>query len=77
MTIFGESTVEEIALAWLESLGWQVADGPDMAPDPNAIDRVDYGEVLLGRRLRRALPLKLVSGKLRVNVPDWLFEEPA
>jgi hypothetical protein len=30
-----ESTVEQAALAWLESLGWRVAHGPDIpTPDP-------------------------------------------
>ena len=27
-----ESTVEQAALAWLESLVWSVAHGPDIAP---------------------------------------------
>ena len=27
-----ESTVEDAALTWLESLGWHVAHGPDMGP---------------------------------------------
>ena len=29
---FLENVVEEAALAWLESVGWQVAHGPDIAP---------------------------------------------
>ena len=37
MTSFNESTVEDAALAWLEGLGWGVAQGPDIAPEtPNA-----------------------------------------
>ena len=28
---FTESTVEDAALAWLESLGWTVRHGPDIA----------------------------------------------
>ena len=35
---FTESTVEEAALAWLESIGWQVAHGPDIAPDMPAAE---------------------------------------
>ena len=27
-----ESVVEDAALAWLESLGWQVMHGPEIAP---------------------------------------------
>jgi len=29
---FTESTVEDAALAWLESTGWQIAHGSDIAP---------------------------------------------
>jgi type I restriction enzyme R subunit len=43
MSDFTESTVEEAALAWLESAGWQVAHGPDIAPDTSAVERADYG----------------------------------
>jgi len=52
---FTESVVEEAAVAWLESTGWQVAHGPDIAPDMPAAERADYGEVVLAQRLRDAL----------------------
>ena len=41
-----ESDVEDIALAWLEARGWQVAYGPDIARDKLAADRTDYGKAL-------------------------------
>jgi type I restriction enzyme R subunit len=50
-----ESVVEQAALAWLESVGWQVAHGPDIAPDVPLAERTDYGEVVLAQRLRDAL----------------------
>ena len=50
-----ESVVEDAALDWLESLGWSVAHGPDIAPDTLGAERADYGEVVLERRLRDAL----------------------
>ena len=50
-----ESTVEAIALDWLASLGWTVANGADIAPDTPAAERADYGEVVLSERLRSAL----------------------
>ena len=50
-----ESTVENAALDWLDSLGWNVAHGPDIAPDTLAAERTDYGQVVLERRLRDAL----------------------
>ena len=57
MTAHGvtESVVEQAALAWLEAAGWQVAHGPDIAPDTPAAERADYGEVVLAQRLRDAL----------------------
>ena len=50
-----ESDVEQAALVWLEAAGWQVAHGPDIAPDMPAAERTDYGEVVLAQRLRDAL----------------------
>lgn len=52
---FTESEVEEAALEWLEALGWQVAHGPEIAPDADSSERADYGAVVLERRLRDAL----------------------
>jgi type I restriction enzyme, R subunit len=52
---FTESVVEQAALAWLESIGWRVAHGPEIAPDSLAAERDDYGEVILKGRLRDAL----------------------
>jgi type I restriction enzyme R subunit len=50
-----ESEVEDAALAWLGSLGWQVAHGPDIAPGMPMAERTDYREVVLAQRLRDAL----------------------
>ena len=50
-----ESVVEQAALAWLESLGWDVLHGPDIAPGEPAAERGNYGQVVLERRLRDAL----------------------
>ena len=52
---FTESEVEDAALEWLGNLGWQVAHGPDIAPDAAASERTDYEEVVLKHRLRDAL----------------------
>ena len=38
---FTESVVEDATLAWLESLGWSVAHGPDLAPDTPGAERAD------------------------------------
>lgn len=54
---FSESVVEDAALSWLESLGYTVLHGPDIAAGAPSAERGDssYREVLLERRLRRAL----------------------
>jgi type I restriction enzyme R subunit len=62
-----ESVVEQTALAWLAANGWQVAYGPDIAPDGRFAERADYREVVLAQRLRDALLPKLISGELRVK----------
>ena len=55
MTTLTEADVEQAALDWLSSLGWQTAHGPDIAPDAPNAERDDYGQVVLERRLRDAL----------------------
>src|SRR5437867_4219797 len=54
-TTFTESVVEQAALAWLESLGYTIKHGPDIAPETPASERSDYGQVVLAQRLRDAL----------------------
>src|SRR6266446_3335259 len=55
MTTFNESVVEQAALAWLESVGWSVRHGAEVAPGELAAERSDYGQVVLEQRLRDAL----------------------
>jgi type I restriction enzyme, R subunit len=55
MPAFTESTVEDAALAWLESIGWRISHGPEIAPAMPAAERAAYGEVVLAQRLRDAL----------------------
>jgi type I restriction enzyme, R subunit len=64
-----ESVVEKAGLAWLESIGWQVVHGPDVAPDMPAAERRDYGEVVLSQRLRDAL------GRLNPALPPESLED--
>ena len=45
MAAFTESTVEAAALAWLESVGWAVRNGTEIAPGEPAAERADYGQV--------------------------------
>jgi type I site-specific restriction-modification system R (restriction) subunit len=69
VTAFTESVVEEAALAWLESIGWRIAHGPDIAPDMPAAERQNYGEVVLAQRLRDAL------GRLNPVLPAEALED--
>ncbi len=69
MSRFTESTVESAALAWLESVGWAVKYGPDIAPDALEVERSDYREVVLARRLRDAL------ARLNSNLPEEALED--
>ncbi len=55
MSAFTESVVEQAALAWLETVGWRIVYGPDIAPDMPGAERANYGEVVLAQRLRDAL----------------------
>jgi type I restriction enzyme R subunit len=52
---FTESVVEQAALAWLESVGWRVRNGAEIAPGESAAERDDYAQVVLAQRLRDAL----------------------
>ena len=55
MTGFTESVVEQAALAWLESVGWRVVNGAEIAPGAPDAERESHGQVVLERRLRDAL----------------------
>ena len=55
MTTFYESDVEQAAIEWLASLGWETAYGPDIAPGTPAAERDNYAQVVLEERLRDAL----------------------
>ena len=54
---FTESIVEDAALAWLDSLGYKVLHGPNIAAGEPFAERNDpnYRDVVLEQRLRQAL----------------------
>ena len=52
---FSESDIEQAALAWLESMGYLILSGLEIAPGEAMAERDDYGQVCLSRRLRQAL----------------------
>ena len=42
MTTLTEADVEQIALEWLNTIGWTVTHGPDIAPDASTHERSGY-----------------------------------
>lgn len=50
-----ETVVEDAALAWLDSQGWTIKHGTEIAPGELCAERADYGQVVLEQRLRDAL----------------------
>mgnify|MGYP006298527687 CR=1 FL=1 len=54
MSKTSETTLEKTALDWFETLGWQIAFGPDIGPDGPACERQDYDQVVLIGRLQIA-----------------------
>lgn len=54
MTTITEAENEQDALDWLVGLGWQMVHGPDIAPGTARVERTDYGQVTLERRVQDA-----------------------
>lgn len=52
---FTESVVEQAALAWLESLRYDIVSGPTIAPEEPGAERESFDEVVLSGRLRESL----------------------
>ena len=69
MTPITEAEVETAALDWLRALGWQVAHGPDIAPDTPNAERDTYDQVVLERWLCDAL------SNLNPVLPAHAFDE--
>jgi len=69
MSKFSESDVETIALGWLASAGWSVANGARIAPGEPIAERDEYTEVVLVGRLRDAL------ARLNSTLPFDAIEE--
>jgi type I restriction enzyme R subunit len=64
-----ENLLEQTALDWFESLGWQIAFGPDISPDGPSCEREDYDQVVLLGRLQAALE------NINPNIPPDVISE--
>ncbi|KAA0876456.1 type I restriction endonuclease subunit R [Nitrincola tapanii] len=75
-----EDQLEQHCLAWFAEVGWELAHGPDLAPDGVTPERTDYREVLLQadldaaiRRINPHLPESAVEQVVAiVRKPDSL-----
>jgi len=71
MNPLDEAQLEIAVCDWLkaEPLGWQYAHGPEIAPDGDAPEREDWGDVVLAGRLRDALQ------RINPSIPGEAIEE--
>lgn len=68
MTKLAESHIEEATLEWLSGMGWNIAHGPDLAPEGKAPERASYSDVVLVGRLKSQLAL--INPQLSSDVLD-------
>ncbi|MBE0508690.1 MAG: type I restriction endonuclease subunit R [Marinospirillum sp.] len=64
-----EDQLEQECLSWFAEGGWEVAHGPDLAPDGPAPERVDYRQVLLLGDLEAALR------RINPHLPETAIEQ--
>ena len=50
-----ENQLEKQCLDWFAEVGWELAHGPEISPDGGSLERTDYRQTVLVRRLLRAL----------------------
>jgi len=64
-----EDEMETLCLEWFRNNSWDVAYGPEIAPDSNAPERSDYHEVVLKQYLHEAL------GRINPHMPESAIEQ--
>jgi type I restriction enzyme, R subunit len=64
-----EAQAEIVTLEYFRELGYKYAHGPSIAPDGEAPERADYGQVVLVDRLRAAL------ARINPGKPDEVIED--
>lgn len=67
--IITESEIEEHALNLLQNIGYDYMHGPEISPDGECAERMDYSDVILKDRLRLAI------AKINPDVPRKAREE--
>ena len=66
-----ESVVEQAAIEWFQSLGYDYVPGPVLAPDGDAPERADWKTPLLEARFRAAL------ARINPHLPAEALEDVA
>ncbi len=66
---YTESILEHAGLEWLEDLGYEIAFGPDIAPDGDTPERASFQDAVLIERLRSAI------ARINPSVPRDAQEE--
>ena len=64
-----ESALEDAALQWFDGLGYDILNGPGIAPGEPAAERTDFSEVVLPNPLRSAL------SRLNSSIPESALDE--
>lgn len=64
-----ESQIETVTVDYFQGLGYGYVHGPSIAPDGDAPERADYGQVVLLRRLQDALR------RINPGMPDEVIED--
>ncbi len=69
MKVITEDLLEQLCLEWFREGGYEIAYGPDLSPDGEAAERLDYRQVILSGRLLAALV------RINPHIPPAVLQE--
>lgn len=69
MKLINEDGLEQLCQAWFREGGYEIAYGPDLAPEGHAAEREDYRQVILPGRLLAALQ------RINPRIPAAVLQE--
>ncbi len=67
--MISEDQLEQLCLTWFQDSGWEYRHGPDLAPDGDTPERINFRQVLLQDRLHEALH------RLNPGMPEPALED--
>ena len=74
MTVFSESVVEDTALVWLESVGWSISRGPEIAPSEAGRGAQQLRAGCAGAAVRDTRLQELISSERQVKDTERFIE---